>query len=158
MTDPPTTTEPTEPVLFAERGSSWWPVLWGPLFAAVGIGAEATTGPVHWLAWFVVGGALFGGAAVWVSARRTVYLVRLTTGSLVQGRERLATGRIVAVTDVGTPAGARILGGSWTVPRKTTEVPLRLEDGSVVLAWARDDDGLRDALRRLVEPEPGHVE
>jgi hypothetical protein len=142
-----------EPVLFAEHGSSWWPLLWGPLFAAIGVVVEVTTGAVHWLQWFVVAVALFGGAVVWVSARRKVYLVRLTTGSLTQGRERVAVGEIAAVADVGTPAGVRILGGGWSVPRRTTAVPVRLADASVALAWARDDDGLRDALRRLVEPE-----
>jgi hypothetical protein len=152
-------TEPTDaPVLFAEHGSSWWPLLWGPLFAAIGVVVEVTTGAVHWLQWFVVAVVLFGGAVVWVSARRKVYLVRLTTGSLTQGRERLAVDVIAAVTDVGTPAGVRILGGGWSVPRRTTAVPVRLADESVALAWARDDDGLRDALRRLVEPEAGHVE
>jgi hypothetical protein len=119
---------------------------------------EVTTGAVHWLQWFVVAVALFGGAVVWVSARRRVYLVRLTTGTLTQGRERVAVGEIAAVTDVGTPVGVRILGGGWSTPRRTTAVPVRLADESVALAWARDDDGLRDALRRLVEPEAGHVE
>ncbi|HEX2130325.1 MAG TPA: hypothetical protein VHH15_02115 [Actinophytocola sp.] len=147
-------TEPDEPVLFAEAGSTWWPVLWGPLFAAVGVALEASTGPVHWLPWIVVAGVLGGGAIVWVSARRKVYLVRLTTGTLTQGREHLRVAEIAAVTDVGTPAGAKVLGGGWTVPRKTEAVPLRLTDGGVVLAWARDDDGLRDALSRLVEPDP----
>ena len=141
------------PVLFAERGSSWWPLLWGPLFAGIGVAVEAPTGSVHWLAWFVVGVGLFGCAAVWVSARRKVYLVVLTPESLTQGREQLAVERVAAVTDVGAPVGARILGGGWTAPRRTTEVPVRLADDSVALAWARDADGLRDALRRLVEPE-----
>jgi len=147
-----------ELVLFAERGASLWPLLWGPLFAGVGALLEVTTGAVHWIQWFVVAVALLGCAAVWVSARRKVYLVRLTTAALTQGRESLEVDRIAAVTDVGAPAGARVLGGGWAVPRKTTEIPVRLANGSVVLAWARDDDGLRDALRRLVEPEPGHVE
>lgn len=141
-----------EPVLFAEEGSTWWPVLWGPLFAAVGAGLEALSGPVHWLPWLTVAVVLGGGAVVWVSARRKVYLVRLTTGTLTQGREPLRVADIEQVSDVGTPPGARVLGGGWTVPRKTTEIPVRLADGSVVLAWARDDDGLREALRRLVEP------
>jgi hypothetical protein len=143
---------PDDPVLFAEYGSSWWPVLWGPLFAVVGIVLEALTGPVHWPAWLLVAGGLGGGALVWVSARRRVYLVRLTTGTLTQGREPLPVDEITGVTDVGAPTGVRILGGGWTVPRRTTAIPLRLADGSVVLAWARDDDALREALRRLVEP------
>ncbi len=147
-----------EPVLFAEHGSSWWPLSWGPLFAAAGVLLEVTTGAVHWLQWFAVAMVLFGGGVVWVSARRKVYLVRLTTGTLTQGREKLDVEKIAAVTDVGTPAGAPILGGGWTVPRRTTAVPVRLGDGGVVLAWARDDDGLREALRRLVEPRAGHVQ
>jgi hypothetical protein len=147
-----------EPVLFAETGASWWPLVWGPVFAAVGLVLELTTGAVHWLQWFVVAMVLFGGAAVWVSARRKVYLVQLTTGTLTQGRETLAVDRIAAVTDVGAPVGARILGGGWTAPRKTTEVPVRLTDDTVVLGWARDGAALQEALRRLVEPEAGHVE
>ncbi|GAB3455105.1 hypothetical protein GCM10027436_57270 [Actinophytocola sediminis] len=149
MTQP----ESDEPVMFAEAGSTWWPVLWGPLFAAIGAGVEAMTGPVHWLPWIVVGLGLGGGAIIWVSARRKVYLVRLTTGTLTQGREQLRVADIAEVTDVGVPVGAKVLGGGWTVPRKTSSVPLRLAGGSVVLAWARDDEGLLAALRRLVEPD-----
>jgi len=144
-----------EPVLFSEAGSTWWPALWGPLFAVVGAVVELSTGgPVHWLPWLVVAFGLGGGALVWVSARRKVYLVRLTTGTLTQGRELLAVDTIAAVSEVGVPVGAKVLGGGWTVPRKTYAVPLRLTGGSVVLAWARDDDALREALRRLVEPDP----
>lgn len=147
-----------EPVLFAEHGSSWWPLLWGPAFAVVGLVLEVTTGAVHWLQWFVVAVVLFGGAAVWVSARRKVYLVRLTPKTLTQGRETLPVADLAVVTDVGAPAGVQILGGGWTVPRRTEAVPVRLADDSVVLAWARDAEGLRDALRRLVEPGARHVE
>lgn len=150
MTQP----ESDEPLLFAEAGSTWWPVLWGPLFAVIGAGVELMTGPVHWLPWFVVAFGLGGGAVVWVSARRKVYLVRLTTGTLTQGREQLPVESIAEVGDVGVPVGAKVLGGGWTVPRKTEAVPLRLANGSVVLAWARDDEGLLEALRALVEPDP----
>jgi hypothetical protein len=145
-------------VLFAEHGSSWWPLLWGPAFAAIGVVLEVTTGVVHWLQWFAVAMVLLGGAAVWVSARRKVYRVRLTPGLLTQGREELDVERIAAVDDVGAPTGARILGGGWTAPRRTTAVPVRLTDDSVVLAWARDAEELTGALRRLVAPSDRHVE
>ena len=59
--------------------------------------------------------------------------------------------RIAAVTDVGAPAGARVLGGGWTAPKGTGEVPLRLSDQSVVLAWALDPVALAEELRELVE-------
>ena len=137
---------------YAERGSSWWPLLWGPVFAVAGGLVEATTGPVHVLAWTVVGVALAVAAAVWVQARRQAFSVRLTHEVLYQGREELAVARIADIEDVGPPLGARVLGGGWTVPKRFTEVPLRLRDGSVVLAWARNPDALRGALGPLVEP------
>jgi hypothetical protein len=143
------------PVLFAEDGSSWWPVLWGPAFAAVGAAVEALSGPVHVAAWLIIGIGLAGGAAVWVNARRRLHLVRLTPRSLTQGREHLAAERIAEVDDVGHPTGARVLGGGWSVPRKFTDVPVRLDDGTVVIAWARDGEGLLDALRRLVDQRTG---
>jgi hypothetical protein len=134
-------------VLFAEPGSSWWPVLWGPAFAAVGAGVEALSGPVHLVAWLVVAAGLAGAAALWVRARRRLLSVRLTGSTLTLGTETLAVQRIAEVDGVEPPARARVLGGGWTVPRKLAEVPLRLDDGTVVLAWARDGDGLRAALR-----------
>jgi hypothetical protein len=144
---------PDQPVLYAEQGSSWWPLLWGPLFAGVGAGVEALSGPVHGVAWLIVGLALFAVFVVWVNARRRVYAVALTPSTLQQGREHLPVARIAKVADVGASAGARVLGGGWTAPRRTTDIPLRLDDGSVVVAWARDDEELTGALRRLVDPE-----
>jgi hypothetical protein len=141
------------PVLYAEPGSTRWPLLWGPAFAALGAGLEALTGPVHTVQWLVVGIGLFGVFALWVNVRRKVYRVELTPESLRQGRETLPVKDIAQVTDVGAAAGAKVLGGGWTVPRKTFEVPVRLDDGSTVLAWARDDEALKAALARLVEEE-----
>ena len=147
-------TQPDAPVLFDEPGSSFWPLLWGPVFACGGAGLEALTGQVHGLAWPLVGIGLAGIAAVWVTSRRRLLSVRLTTRTLTQGQESLAVDRIAEVSEVGTPAGARVLGGGWTVPRKFTDVPLRLDDGTVVLAWARDGEGLQAALLGLVAPRP----
>jgi hypothetical protein len=140
------------PVLYAERGSSWWPVLWGPAFAAVGAAVESLTGPVHTAAWLIVGIGLAGVAAVWVNARRKLLLVRLTPTALTQGREHLPVPRIAEVDEVGHPTGARVLGGGWTAPRKYTELPVRLDDGTVVIAWAKDVAALQTALRRLLNP------
>ncbi len=142
-----------ERVLYAEQGSSWWPLLWGPLFAGIGAGSEALVGPVHTVPWLVVGLVLFGFASLWVNARRKVYRVELTPTTLQQGREKLDVSTIAKVTDVGAATGARVLGGGWTPPRKTGEIPVRLDDGAVVLAWARDDEALREALVSLVEEE-----
>jgi len=149
VTDP----APDEPVLYTEPGSTWWPLLWGPLFAGVGAGVEALSGPVHAVAWTIVGLALFVIFVVWVNARRKVYVVTLTPSTLRQGRELFPVARIAKVTDVGAATGAKVLGGGWSVPRKTTALPLRLDDNSVVLAWAYYDEDLAAAHPRLVEPE-----
>jgi membrane protein implicated in regulation of membrane protease activity len=142
----------TEPVLYSERGSNWWPVMWGPVFALLGFGVEALTpGPVNAAMWLLVGGVLAASAAIWVYGRRRLVSVRLTPAELVQGREELEVSRIKAVTDVGAPVGARVLGGSWTVPKGTGEVPIRLDDDKVALAWAKDPEALAKALARLVE-------
>lgn len=140
------------PVRYAEIGSTWWPVAWGPIFALAGAGLEALAGPVHVIGWLVVGIALAVGATVWVQARRRVCSVRLTDDTLYQGREGLPVSRIAEIEDVGSPLGARVLGGGWTVPKRFVELPLRLRDDSVVLAWAKDPDALRAALRPLVGP------
>lgn len=140
------------PVLHAETGSTWWPLLWGPAFAAVGLGVEVFTGSQpHVGGWLVAALGLGVAAAVWVYARRRAYAVRLTPLALHQGREVLPVSNIAAVDEVGTPVGARLLGGGWIPPRGTTSFPLRLDDGRVVLAWARDPDRLCDALRTLLD-------
>ena len=142
----------TEPVLYAESGSGWAPVLWGPVFAAVGLLVEVLSpGAVHPVAWAFIAAVLAVAAAVWVHGRRRVCSLRLTPSELVQGRERLETAQVRAVADVGAPVGARVLGGTLTAPRGTHEVPLRLADDRVVLAWARNPEALREALVRLVE-------
>jgi hypothetical protein len=145
-------TEPDAPAIYREPGSSWWPVAWGPIFAAVGALVEALTGPVHGFAWLVVALVMAGAAAIWVNARRKLCSVLLTRETLRQGNEELPVSRIVAVGDeVGTSMGARVLGGSWTVPRKLEGVPMKLDDGTDVLGWAKDGEALRTALRETID-------
>jgi hypothetical protein len=139
-----------QPVLYAERGASWWPVLWGPAFALVGLGTEATAGAPHVAPWLFVGALFAVLTVVWVQARSKVYAVQLTPESLRQGREELLVERVAEVDDVGAPVGAKVLGGGWVPPRGTTALPVRLTDDSVVLAWAKDVEALREALRPLV--------
>ncbi|QWF79889.1 DUF3093 family protein [Amycolatopsis sp. CA-230715] len=142
-----------EETRYREDGVSWWALVWSVVFAALGYVAELTTGgPVHTVAWVVVAAGLMVITVPWIYARRRFLSVRVTGTTLWQGRESLELARVAEVDDVGAPAGARVLGGGWTVPRKYAEVPLKLDDDTVVLAWARDADGLRSALRRPEAP------
>jgi hypothetical protein len=107
------------------------------------------SGRPHPVGWSLAGLVLLGLTLIWVQARRRTLSVRLTPYTLTLGRESLQVSRIAEVDAVGTPIGVKVLGG-WDVPRKYEGVPLKLEDGSVVLAWARHGRRLRAALLKLI--------
>jgi Protein of unknown function (DUF3093) len=136
-------------IRYAEPGSSFWPVLWAPGFALLGLGVEALSGSVHVLGWALAAVVLAGVWALWVVARRRLRSVSLTDEALRLGEEELPVGDIEAVEE-DEPEAAKVLGGGWTVPKGTGAVPLRLRDGRIVLAWARRPDELRAALRALL--------
>jgi hypothetical protein len=136
-------------VRYAEPGSSFWPVLWAPGFALLGLGVEALSGSVHWLGWTLAALVLAGVWALWVAARRRLRSVCLTDDTLRLGEEELPVASIAAV-EADEPEAAKVLGGGWTTPKGTGAVPLRLHDGGVVLAWARRPDELRAALSDLL--------
>jgi hypothetical protein len=141
--------------LYAESGVSWAAIVWGPVFAVVGALAElATGGPVHVVGWLMVGFGLGVITVPWVYARRRFLSLEVTTKELRQGREKVPAAQLAEIVDVGTPVGARVLGGGWSVPRKYDSLPVKLADGTVVLAWAKDVEALQDALDRLVRATP----
>lgn len=141
----------SDPARYGEPGVGWSALAWAPLFALAGALVElATGGPVHWLAWILVGAGLVLITVPWVYARRRYLSLEVTADGYRQGREILAAARIAEVCDGEAPVGARVLGGGWTVPKKYGEVPLKLDDEAIVLAWARDPDALRAALEGLV--------
>ncbi len=137
-------------MLYRESGSSWWPLLWGPAFAVAGYLVELFTGPASVALWSIAGLGLTLGALLWVYGRVRTGSVALTAEEAQFGREKVPVAMIGAFRDVGAPAGARVLGGGWSVPKGTTAVPLRLLDGTVVLGWARDPEAFLAALRRVV--------
>jgi hypothetical protein len=155
MTEQFEQSEPLEATtVYREPGVRWAAVLWGPLFALIGYLTELlTAGPRHGVGWLLVAVGLFAITAPWVHARRRFMTVKLTRAALWQGREALEVKRIAEVTDIGAPVGARVLGGGWSVPRKYDELPLKLDDGTVVIAWARDVQALQAALVRVVVPK-----
>ncbi|TNC28566.1 DUF3093 family protein [Amycolatopsis alkalitolerans] len=133
---------------YFEPGAKWTALLYGPLFAVLGYLAELATGTTHTVAWILVGLGLAAITAPWIHARRRFLTVRVTGTELWEGRESLPLSEIAETTDVGAPAGARVLGGGWSTPRKFDELPIRLTDGTVVVAWAKDVQALRAALER----------
>lgn len=144
-------------MIFAEPGSTWWPLAWGPGLAAVGVALDLAGGQVvQVVLWLPVAVLFTLVSAVWVAARRRMRSVSLTSTTLRQGREELAVVDIDDIGEAGPAMGAVVLGGGWLVPNGTDGVPLRLRDGRSVLAWARDAGTLTTELRRLVGqvPEP----
>lgn len=141
-----------EEVLYEEQGAGIAPLLWGPGFAVIGFLVDLyTTSRPHTVSWLVVAVVLWLSAAVWVYARRRFVSVRVTASRLSQGDETLSLEHVAAVCDEDAPMGTRVLGGGFTPPRKCDEVTLRLDDGARVLAWARDGQRLRSALRQAIE-------
>jgi len=151
-------TEAADDVRYEETAASWWWLLFGPGFAAAGILVEAVTqGPVLYPVWLVAGVALTGFTAMWVYARKRYVVVLLTRSTLREGQETLPVERIAGLADADDKPGgmqvvhaSRVLGGGMAAPRKYDELLLRLDDGTVVLAWARDGAALREALRELL--------
>ncbi|WP_367134609.1 DUF3093 family protein [Saccharothrix sp. HUAS TT1] len=139
-----------QPTLYAEPGASWWPLLWGPVFAALGLLVEVVTGSTRPLLWLVVAVVLLLPTVLWVQGRRRLYAVRLTPVALHQGREELPIRDVGDVEGVEPRSGAKVLGGGWSLPRGTEPLPLRLTDGTVVLGWAHDADALRAEVAKLL--------
>jgi hypothetical protein len=133
---------------YLEPGAKWTALLYGPMFALLGYLAELATGATHTIAWVLVGLGLAAITAPWVHARRRFLTVKVTGAELWEGRESVPLAEIAETHDVGAPTGARVLGGGWSTPRKYEELPIRLTDGTVVLAWAKDVQALRAALER----------
>lgn len=146
---------PDDELLYEEQGGSRWALLFGPIFAGAGICVELLTGgPVFFGLWLTVAVVLGAFSALWVYARRRHAVVRVTTSTLRQGQETIPVDTIAEVVDVAAghaPPRARVLGGGLAAPRKYAELPLRLRDGSLVLAWGRDGDAMRSALRDAIE-------
>ena len=147
--------------LFYEPGGRWRSLAWGPIFCLVALVIELYPGPVvHYFALSLFALLLMGFTYVQVSAARQHVSVELTPTQLRQGTESID---IVDIAEVLPPADysdgdyepkrwetARVLGELTGVPRRRYAIGLRLVGGALVQAWARDDDGLREALEQVV--------
>ncbi|MFD4183396.1 hypothetical protein [Rhodococcus sp. NPDC058514] len=151
-----------ERILFEEPGGRWRLVALGPALCLVVLVAEVIIGSgVHWLGLALASVLLAGLVSLQVTAARRHASVRLTPTVLRNGAETLAVAEIAEVLPEADPfamdlepwESAPALGELSGVPRRRTPIGLRLRDGSMVRAWARDGDGLRIELERIAVDE-----
>ncbi|HEY5856414.1 MAG TPA: hypothetical protein VIW24_20865 [Aldersonia sp.] len=146
-------------VLYREPGGRWRALAYGPTLCLVVAVVEIVTGArVHWLVLPICAVLLAGATWVQIVAARRHVSVEVTTQALRNGTESLPLSDVAAVLEppdehrrsVEPWETARTLGELADVPRRRTAVGLRLQDGSLVRAWARDDAALRQALATAV--------
>ncbi|WP_067861689.1 hypothetical protein [Nocardia shimofusensis] len=169
-----------ETVLFYEPGACWWTVSYGPIACALILVAEMAAGATpHWFALTFCGALIAAFASVQVLAARTHVSVRLTPSALHQGAETVplsAIREVLPEDGVGPLDAASLQGVSWDdadswtddewksaralgelsgVPRRRTGIGLRLREGGLAQAWAKDHRGLRAALTEALAARGG---
>ncbi|MFM9033853.1 MAG: DUF3093 domain-containing protein [Mycobacterium sp.] len=165
--------EHAEP-LFAEAGASWLWLLAGPAAALAMVFVQYRAGlgfPLTVPVLFLV--LVSGFLGLQIKAARIHTSVELTADALREGTEVLPVQQIVGLypepEEQAKSAGptqnwrlraspptegwqsARTLGELSGVPRGRTAIGLKLAGDRTAQAWARDHEGLRAALTRLVE-------
>lgn len=140
-------------VLFDEPGGSWWVAAIGPILVGAVLLMEILgPGSVHWPVLIIFAVILVGFSLVQVHAARTHVSVRLTETTLRQGTKVLPLSEIATIYPANTGAdaktweSARALGELPAVPRRRKGIGLKLTDGTVTQAWARDVDRFRQEL------------
>lgn len=157
MTDEPQTEAdadaPEGEELFYEAGGSWWVVAIGPvMIAAVLILEIVGGGRIHWPVLTIFGVVLVGFALLQVAAARQHVSVRLTETTLRQGAQTIGLNEIAEVYPANRSAehkkweSARALGELPAVPRRRKGVGVKLTNGKLAQAWARDVDVFRTEL------------
>ncbi|MBF6196088.1 hypothetical protein [Nocardia implantans] len=156
-----------EAILFTEPGAHWRAVAYGPILCLAILSLELVTGgEVHWFALLFCAALIAGFVALQVVAGKRHVSVELTTETLRSGTESLPLDSIAEVLperdedswDDEEWESARALGELTGVPRRRTGIGLRLADGSLVQAWARDHKALRTALTEVVQRDPNGVD
>lgn len=149
-------------ILFAEQGASRLWLLSGPASAVAMALLQKQAGgelePTVPLAFLIL---VTGFVGLQVKATRVHTSVELTRESLREGTEVTPVSQIVEVypdPPVSPKSGepqhrwqsARTLGELSGIPKGRTAIGLRLTNDRMAQAWARDHEGLREALNRLV--------
>lgn len=162
MSDAQTTIAPrADPVRFAEPGARWRSVAYGPALCLIVLIMELAMGkgPVHWFGLGFCAALLAAFVALQVVAGKRHISVELTDSHLREGTETIPLGSIAHVFpehdedswDEDPWESARALGELTGVPRRRKGIGLKLRDGDMVQAWARDHRGLRAALTSAIE-------
>ncbi|MCC3327196.1 hypothetical protein [Nocardia abscessus] len=147
-------------VLFTEPGARWRAVAYGPILCLAVLALELVTGgAMHWFALLFCAALIAGFVALQVVAGKRHVSVELTPETLRSGTESLPLSSIADVLperdedswDDEEWESARALGELTGVPRRRTGIGLRLADGSLVQAWAKDHRALRAALTEALE-------
>jgi hypothetical protein len=146
-------------VLFAEPGARWRTVAYGPVLCSIVLLMELSArAPVHWFGLAFCAVLLAGFVSLQVVAGRRHAGVELSDTTLREGTETLSLHTIAEVFSEHDDAAAedepwrsaRALGELTGVPRRRTGIGLRLRNGGMVQAWARDHRRLRAELAAAV--------
>ncbi|WYY09589.1 DUF3093 domain-containing protein [Gordonia hydrophobica] len=144
--------DPGETLLY-ESGGSWWVVSIGPIMIlAILILEILGKGRIHWGVLLIFGSILVGFTVLQVFAARQHVSMCLTETTLRQGQETIEIADIVKIFPENTGAepadweSAPALGELHAVPRRRKGVGVRLANGRLAQAWARDVGRLRTEL------------
>ncbi|MBY4569196.1 DUF3093 domain-containing protein [Gordonia sihwensis] len=139
--------------LLREPGGSWWVVAIGPVLIVATLVMEILgKGRIHWEVLTIFGVVLVGFSLLQVIAARQHVSMHLTETTLREGTETIDIADIVKIFPENNGVepqdweSAPALGELHAVPRRRKGIGLRLADGRLVQAWARDVDRLRTEL------------
>ena len=157
----PTTEVRADPVVFSEPGARWRSVAYGPLLCLIVLILELIfgRGPVHWFGLTFCAVLLAGFVTLQVVAGKRHVSVELTDTALRQGSETLPLDSVARVLpehdeeswDEDPWQSSRALGELTGVPRRRTGVGLKLRDGAMVQAWAKNHRELRAQLDAVLD-------
>ncbi|WP_330184655.1 hypothetical protein OHB26_14290 [Nocardia sp. NBC_01503] len=151
--------DPAANVLFSEPGARYRTIAYGPVLCGIVLGLEVIRGgQAHWFGLIFCGLLLAGFVWLQVIAGKRHISVELTPDTLREGTETLPLRSIAEVLpeideeswDDEDWESARALGELTGVPRRRKGIGLKLRDGGLVQAWARDHHTLRAELTAAV--------